>query len=635
MMTTTSRLCSGPIRAPEDHGARRISGAGARFGTLTPVAWMRSTLALLAMAALLVAPSLSTAQTAHRESHFIPLFLPASSPGRMGLARIINHSNKAGTVDIVAIDDAGEAYGPVSLTLGARATRHFTSADLERGNPEQEGLSVGVGSGQGRWRLHLETDLDIEALAFVRTDDGSLTSVHDVVREAGRRWHVATFNPGSNLSQRSRLRVMNTTEEDVEVTIRGRDDAGEASAEEVRLTLAARAVRELESRELESGGEGFDGRLGDGTGGWQLFVSATGAIEVMSLLETDSGRVTNLSTTTLADAAVTWEGVIVEALALVSIVKATGAVERIRLLETWEDDGDWEDDGGGREDDGDGRDDDQDPDEEVHIPDLALRVVIEKHLNKARGAPITAAEMEGLTRLDGQHSGIRDLTGLEYATGLSSLLYLQRNHIADISPLSGLTGLWNLCLYDNQITDISPLSGMTGMKDLCLDGNQITDISPLSGMTGMSDLGLSDNQITDISPLSDMTGMEYLSLGRNQIADISPLSGMTGMRGLGLSDNQITDISPLSGLTILQGLKLSGNQITDISPLSGLTILRRLELYGNQIADISPLLLLTRLEEVDLSWNPLSEASCNEHIPALRALGANVYFRSEDETACE
>ena len=141
-------------------------------------------------------PSVETAARAPRV-HTIPLFLPASHVGQEGFARIINLSGQAGTVRIQAIDDTGARFGPVSLALEAMATAHFNSRDLERGNTSK-GLSGGVGSGEGNWWLELETKLEIEALSYIRTADGFLTSMHDVADAASLRHHVVTFNPGND-----------------------------------------------------------------------------------------------------------------------------------------------------------------------------------------------------------------------------------------------------------------------------------------------------------------------------------------------------------------------------------------------------------------------------------------------------
>ena len=242
----------------------------------------------------LSAPGLRDVAGGKRE-HELPLFMPASDAVRQGFARIVNHSDEPGTVRITGIDDAGVEHSPVELSLEARASAHFNSADLESGNAGKA-LSGALGAGTGSWRLRLYTELDIEALAYVRTADGFVTTMHERVRESAMRHHVAFFNPGGNRSQVSRLRLVNPTEEAVEVAIAGRDDAGEpAPGGAVSLTLAPGEARTLSAQALESGGAGMTGSLGDGTGKWQLFVSADGALHVMSLLLSPTGHLSNLS----------------------------------------------------------------------------------------------------------------------------------------------------------------------------------------------------------------------------------------------------------------------------------------------------------------------------------------------------
>ena len=231
-------------------------------------------------------------------THDLPLFTP-SGDIQQGFARIINQSNRSGTVRIHGTDDAGRRYGPVTLSLNARATRHFNSGDLEEGNAAK-GLSGRLGDGEGDWRLHLQTDLDIEAGAYIRTPDGFLASVHDVVRTVesggGTEHQVPIFNPGSNRKQVSWLRIANLDGRHVNVTIRGRDDAGRsAPGGDVRLVLSPNGARRISAQQIESGGTGLTGRLGDGKGKWQLFVTADGAIEVASLMQTPTGHLTNLS----------------------------------------------------------------------------------------------------------------------------------------------------------------------------------------------------------------------------------------------------------------------------------------------------------------------------------------------------
>ena len=222
--------------------------------------------------------------------------------------------------------------------------------------------------------------------------------------------------------------------------------------------------------------------------------------------------------------------------------------------------------------------------EMVAIPDMNLRAVIEDSLGKASGAPITRSEMVTLTRFAAVNANISDLTGLEFATGLTVLR-----------------------LSANSIVDISPLSGLTNLTVLRLENNLIVDISPLSGLTNLSLLRLEENSISDVSALSCLTSLEQLNLHINTISDVSALSGLTNLTSLTLYNNSIVDISPLSGLTNLEWLRLRSNSITDLSPLVANTG------WGSG-------------DRVDVRDNPLSATSINTHIPVLQDRGVEVSF---------
>ena len=233
--------------------------------------------------------------------HYLPLVMSGDAV-QEGFLRVINHSEQRGTVTIHAIDDDGERFGPVTLSLDALQARHFRSSDMEQGNPSK-GLSGGIGDGRGHWRLELDTDLDIEPLAYIRTPEGFVTSTHDLVEGVSMRWHVRFFNPASNIGKQSWLRVINTSGIETEVEIEGRDDLGaSAPLGEVRFTLPADAARMLTAQELEQGysaatsGFEFEGSFGNGTGKWQLFVSAQRPIQVMSMLRSGGdGLLSNVS----------------------------------------------------------------------------------------------------------------------------------------------------------------------------------------------------------------------------------------------------------------------------------------------------------------------------------------------------
>ena len=66
----------------------------------------------------------------------------------------------------------------------------------------------------------MRSELDVEVYAYLRTADGFLTSMHDLVPTEGGIHQVVVFNPASNRNQVSRLRLVNPNDVDVEVRVR-------------------------------------------------------------------------------------------------------------------------------------------------------------------------------------------------------------------------------------------------------------------------------------------------------------------------------------------------------------------------------------------------------------------------------
>jgi len=268
------------------------------------------------------------------------------------------------------------------------------------------------------------------------------------------------------------------------------------------------------------------------------------------------------------------------------------------------------------------------------VPDPAFRACLNSlYLSQTDTAPITAAQLNGLTYVVCETydtTPIASLEGAQYLTGLTFLdlggnqisdvsplagltkltyLGLNLNQVSDVSPLAGLTNLTYLGLNRNQVSDVSPLAGLTNLTELALYQNQVSDVSPLAGLTNLTSLGLEDNQISDVSPLAGLTNLTYLDLVQNGISDVSPLSKLTKLTELDLYQNEISDVSPLMKLTKLTWLDLNQNQISDVTPLAGLTKLTGLDLSYNQISNVSPLAGLTNLTDLYLAYNQISNVS--------------------------
>ena len=235
------------------------------------------------------------------------------------------------------------------------------------------------------------------------------------------------------------------------------------------------------------------------------------------------------------------------------------------------------------------------PGGQVQIPDPNLRAAVAEALGKRPNAPITIEDMKRLTHLTAVGREIRDLTGLQFATSLSSLRLGHwgkvGNQVSDLAPIAGLTELRHLILNDNLISDLSPIAGLTNLESLVLESNDVSDLSPIAGLINLEHIDFNANDVSDLSPIARLVNLRKIRTWGNPFSDLSPLAGLTKLEWLDICDARLQDASlePLSGLTGLKELYLAGNGISDISPLAGLTNLKWLGVDDNDISNFSPL----------------------------------------------
>ncbi|MBV1905031.1 MAG: hypothetical protein KUG75_03060 [Pseudomonadales bacterium] len=227
---------------------------------------------------------------------------PASNMNQQSFLRIVNLGGDSGTVSITGIDDSGtNSVGTITFSLNAYQSKQINAHELEAGSVSK-GLTGSLGNGTGKWRLTTTSVLDLRAMSLIRTPDGFLTNLSGMVDENIDGDHVIYFgNPASETSKQTFLRIINASAQSGTVTISGIDDNGIiAPGGEVMFDLGAQQSKQINAADLESGniGKGLVGMLGDGTGRWRLTVSADVDIQVMSLVRTPDGFLTNLSRTT-------------------------------------------------------------------------------------------------------------------------------------------------------------------------------------------------------------------------------------------------------------------------------------------------------------------------------------------------
>ena len=160
--------------------------------------------------------------------------------------------------------------------------------------------------------------------------------------------------------------------------------------------------------------------------------------------------------------------------------------------------------------------------------DSVLAEAVRTALDLDSGAEITTTDLATLTELQVRKSSvIRNLVGLDYATGLESLILGGQTELSadDLHYLVRLPNLTRLSLGGTNATDrsVRVLSDFMSLTHLTLSWNNITDIRPLWSMTTLTDLRLTNNNIEDVSALSNLTALTTLFLKGNSILDTSPL----------------------------------------------------------------------------------------------------------------
>ena len=318
----------------------------------------------------------------------------------------------------------------------------------------------------------------------------------------------------------------------------------------------------------------------------------------------------------------------------------------------------------------------------IHIPDDNLAKSIRDTLQLGEGTPITAAAMRKLTELEASGRGIADLTGLEYATQLKSLI-LDGTDVSDIAALANLTNLETLNLNDTKVSDIAALANLTNLETLWLNNTNVSDISPLANLTNLRWLLLTGTNVSDIAALANLTNLEVLYLDGTDVSDIAALANLTNLEYLFLKRCPLNNAAHQTHIPALlaKGIEVeydevvappvveppvvaptvedaaihipdtylagairhyleldagapitaaamrkltelgSGfDEIVDLTGLQHATNLEYLNLYKEKVSDVSPLANLPKLEHLRLELTNVSDISPLANLPNLEKL---------------
>lgn len=210
--------------------------------------------------------------------------------------------------------------------------------------------------------------------------------------------------------------------------------------------------------------------------------------------------------------------------------------------------------------------------QELHIPDLNFKtkllsasadnriaknsqgeyVTIDRNTN----GKIEATEARAVSYLNLSSSSIADLTGIEYFTGLTSLI-CNDNQISTLDT-STLTLLATLQCSNNRISSLD-LSSCPNLYSLSCTKNELVRL--VLDNPNLNFINCQYNQLASLD-FSGSPSVEYIYVSYNLLNDLN-LSGCNRIRDLECTNNKLVSLD-VSGRTTLRDLKCNNNRLVSL-----------------------------------------------------------------------
>lgn len=250
---------------------------------------------------------------------------------------------------------------------------------------------------------------------------------------------------------------------------------------------------------------------------------------------------------------------------------------------------------------------------ETEFTDTNFLNAVREKIGKTNGEHIYKSDVESITELDISDKEIKDLHGIEYFTGLESLLcYANEFPEIDVSHNTELEVLD--CSYNMDLTALDVSHNPKLQKLECnYTVVQSLDLTKNLNLTRLVCFGTKMKEVN----VNDNINLEYLNAKRLHLTDLD-ISNNKKLKHLDCSGSKLTKLNVSNNIS-LQYLDCGYNKLTELD-VSNNTALERLYCNNNQLTtlDMSKNILLERLgcqsnqlTELDLSSNTLlSRLNC-------------------------
>lgn len=194
--------------------------------------------------------------------------------------------------------------------------------------------------------------------------------------------------------------------------------------------------------------------------------------------------------------------------------------------------------------------------------------------------------------------------------------------ISDISDLTMMPNLNEVCIGGQHIKDISPLKEIEYLEMAEFRRNYISDISPLENKKYLFHMGFSYNKLESIDVVSTCPALICIDLRNGGSFDCRPIMDVDMLDVLDIAEcygdignyldgkhidilkpamKGMTNLDCIRGMTWIKELYIDWSDINDISALEGRDDIKYLNMKDCMIDDVSPLFSMPALEKVDIS----------------------------------
>ncbi len=197
---------------------------------------------------------------------------------------------------------------------------------------------------------------------------------------------------------------------------------------------------------------------------------------------------------------------------------------------------------------------------DVIFTDPLLEANVRAALNQP-GGPLSSLTVGNLLTLSANGRAITNLSGLEWARSLTSLV-LAENQISDVTPLAELKWLSELNLSYNPVSEWSAVGGLTNLTSLTLHASGITNIAFLQNLPKLRLLWVGGNRLRDLDALAGLPTLSAVFADANLLTNISGLLPLTNLIQANLDYNLLNLSTGSPALTTIQTLQSRGGWVT-------------------------------------------------------------------------